>query len=163
MSTLDKLLAPYRAAVGAQPTTTASLQQDPLYSLLFPTIQQRANDAASTPNIPGSEGDWSELMVEQPGGLSTGLHLHGASGSLPLGQIAKWAEAKGFDISQLLGYQGTNKQNIGTHSPNSWHYRVNPNTGKGEAFDANYYGGGRWDSEEDALSWLLRKLENRYG
>lgn len=163
MATLDKLLAPYTAAVQGTPTNLAELQQDPLWAALFPQGAPGANAGMrDATKLPSTDGAWNELMIEQPGGLSTGLHLHGASGSLPLAQIARWAESKGFDIGQLLGYGGTTKGNIGTHTQDSWHYRVNPKFDTGEAFDANYYGGGRWDSEQQALNWLLGKLQTRY-
>ena len=105
--------------------------------------------------LPAAGGAWDELMIEQPGeGYSTGLHLHGASSSLPLKRIARWAENKGFTIGGLEGYGGVG-QVTGGHSPNSRHY-------VGEAFDANYYGGGRWKTEDQALDWLLGRLQTRW-
>lgn len=99
-----------------------------------------------------SDGSWDELMIEQPGGYSTGLHLHAASGNLPLKRIANKLENKfGVEVGELSGFQGEGKVTSG-HSPNSLHYQ-------GNAFDVNYYGDG---SEMDVLKQVQRWLDRRF-
>lgn len=126
MSALEKLLAPYVAATTGTASTQASLNADPIYQLLFPTVRPQAGQNG----MPG---------VNAPNDLI---------------KLARQLERKGFSIGELEGFQGQGPITSG-HVDNSYHYR-------GRAFDANYYGDGRWQNETQALNWLNRFLSKRY-
>lgn len=68
--------------------------------------------------------------------------------------LARQLERKGFEIGELEGFQGQGEISSG-HVDNSYHYR-------GRAFDANYYGDGKWENETQALNWLNRFLQRKY-
>lgn len=68
--------------------------------------------------------------------------------------LAKQLEGMGFDVGELEGFQGEGQINSG-HATNSQHF-------SGDAADVNYRGGGRWDSEGQALNWLAKYLKKRY-
>ena len=70
-------------------------------------------------------------------------------------EIARRLENKGFQVSGLEGFQGTGQISTG-HIDNSQHY-------SGMAGDVTYGGGGRWNSQDAALSWLENMLGRRYG
>jgi hypothetical protein len=90
-----------------------------------------------------------------PGGYSPGMM--GAHNEAL--DIARWIENRpgtDFQVGALHGFQGTPEITSG-HIENSQHY------GLGFAGDVNYYGGRRFGDEDDALSWLYRRLNARYG
>ena len=77
------------------------------------------------------------------------LHLAAEKGLKKLGRVL---ERKGFDVGENPAFGGVDP----VHTQGSQHY-------SGNAFDVNYNGDGRWDSEAEALKWLKRKLKRRFG
>ena len=86
------------------------------------------------PNVEGHEGH---------------LHLASDKGLKRLGRVL---EKKGFDVGEHPRFGNV----TGVHTGGSHHY-------SGNALDINYNGGGRWDSEADALRWLKKRLKRVYG
>ena len=129
---LAKLLAPYRSAAAGTPTTATSVAGDPVYASLFPKDQlatlanQQKNDG--TPSF----GQAPPTLIA----------------------LAKKLQRKGFDVSELEGFECVEGISSG-HATNSKHY-------SGNAMDVNYYGGGKWESEPEALNWLAKWLNKRY-
>lgn len=149
-----------------QPMESAGLD---MFSMLPMLMQQGGTPRRGRrggPALPNG-GSLDELMIEQPGeGYSTGLHLHWASDTMNNLKVARFLESHGLDVSELTGYQGEG-QVTGGHSPNSNHYGTHrvgrKNRLVGNAGDVNYYGGGRWDSEMEALKWAKRAIARRFG
>lgn len=109
---------------------------------------------AGTPTTEASmsEDPLYKLLFPQPGSSPTG----GGMGSTPadLLALARKLTKKGFSVSELEGFHGQGPITSG-HVENSLHY-------SGDAADINYYGGGRWDNEQQALDWLYGWLNKRY-
>lgn len=80
---------------------------------------------------------------------ATHLHLAAQKGIVPIG---KKLEDLGFLVGEHPKFGGVNP----VHTENSNHYSR-------DAIDVNYAGGGRWDTESQALRWLKRKLRSVYG
>lgn len=78
-------------------------------------------------------------------------HLHFARdrGIVPLGRKL---QRMGFDVGEHPAFGGVDP----VHTSGSQHY-------EGDAIDVNYYGGGRWANETQALNWLSRWLNRKYG
>jgi hypothetical protein len=140
---------------------------------MLPMLMQGRGGGRGRPGRRGApsagEGGLDQLMIEQPGeGASTGLHLHYASDTLNNAKIAKGLESKGLDVWQLTGFEGQGPISGGHTGSTSQHYQTH-RTGRkgrkvvGNAADVNYYGGGRWESEQEALEWAQRALRRRYG
>lgn len=98
-------------------------------------------------NLQGS--DMEVLYGPNVAGHAGHLHLAAQQG---LGKVLKNLQKKGFAIGEHPKYGGVG----GGHVQGSHHY-------SGNAADINYYGGGRWETEEQALRWLKRKLKKALG
>ena len=94
-------------------------------------------------------GDVEVLYGKNVAGHEGHLHLAAENGLKKLGRVL---ERKGFDVGEHPAFGGVDP----VHTNGSHHY-------DGNAFDVNYNGGGRWDSEPEALRWLKRKLRRRFG
>lgn len=86
------------------------------------------------PNVEGHEGH---------------LHLAAPTG---LKRLGNFLENKGFDVGEHAAFGGVDP----VHTSGSHHY-------DNDALDINYNGGGRWENEADALTWLKRRLRRVYG
>jgi hypothetical protein len=153
---LESLLAPYQRAIKGTPTTRGSIADDPLLSLLLPRLQAQGRGSGGGggggPLPPALSGAIDELLWRTDDHYD---HLHFGSSSLPMKKLARQLAKRGFTIGDLEGYGGTGQVSSG-HVENSMHY-------SGNAMDVNYYGGGRWKSEPQALDWLYKFLQRRYG
>ena len=76
-------------------------------------------------------------------------HLHVAGNKM--GKLGRYLQSLGFNVGENPKFGGV----APVHTDNSYHY-------KGKALDVNYGGGGRWDSEAQALSWLEKYLSNNW-
>lgn len=163
-SALERLIAPYAAAVQGQPMDAL----DPVWEALAqeggrtPSAGRGDGDGGAGRRGGGGGGDFwdrfgGDIEIFYGGNkfnpssvdASHGGHLHWAAQRGPLVKALKRIERMGFDVWQHPKFGG-----VGKHSPGSWHY-------EGRAGDINYYGGGRWDSEAQALDWLERFLARR--
>lgn len=114
-------------------------------------------------------GGVDELFYDDPRGFnasasvdpSHGDHLHFGSDDVNMRRVARKLDNKGFTVSGLEGWQGQGQISSG-HATNSYHYRDGRN-GMGQGMDVNYYGGGKWNDEQKALSWLERWLARKFG
>jgi hypothetical protein len=153
---LESLLAPYQRAIKGTPTTRGSIADDPLLSLLLPQLQARSSGggggtAGGGSLPPVAAGLIDELLWRTDGHYN---HLHLASDELPLVRLGKLLQRKGFAIGEHPKFGGVDP----VHTESSYHYRPG-----GQALDINYYGGGRWKNEPQALDWLYNFLQRRYG
>lgn len=153
LAILDKLLAPYLKAQSGEATPMDYLQSDPVYSTLFPTFApqpERGRGGGGGPTY--GQGSIEELIWQAPDHYD---HLHFASQDANLKRLARQLERRGFEVGELEGFQGEG-QVSGGHTEGSHHY-------SGNAMDVNYYGGGRWKNENQALDWLNDFLLRKYG
>lgn len=80
-------------------------------------------------------------------------HLHFAMPGGPVKRILKRIDRMpGFDVGEHPAFGGV----APVHTEGSHHYRR-------DAGDINYQGGGRFQTEADALDWLERMLVRKYG
>lgn len=163
MAYLDRLLAPYRAALIGTPATEGNLSQDPLYASLFaqamPTTQP-GGGGGPVPRGPG--GGILELLYgpDVPGHAS---HLHlAAKNVLPI--LDRISSMPGFSVGENKFFGGV----APVHVDSSYHYRgksgqVRPDKQGRMAADINYAGGGRFENESQALQWLENWINRKYG
>ena len=160
MNALQKLLAPYQAAVSGAPSTDEALAKDPVYATLgapsLTQVIQAAQNDRGAQRAPSNLGSLLELIY---GGNSLNptsndsthqSHLHVAMNS-GVKKLGHYLQSLGFDVGENPAFGGV----APVHTDNSWHY-------KGKALDVNYNGGGKWGSEGQALNWLEKYLLKQY-
>lgn len=72
-----------------------------------------------------------------------------------------WCQRKGFRVGEQRSFGGVDP----VHGASSLHYKemrngqvlYAPDNQGTLAFDINYYGGGRWKTEAEALRWLYKR------
>lgn len=154
MDVLEKLLAPYKAAIEGTPSTDARLQADPLYSALFEAPSSpRGPIGASAPNASGLlelfyGGNRFNPSSVDPTHMG---HLHVAMDD-GIVRLGRKLQRLGFDVGENPAFGDV----APVHTENSYHY-------SGDALDVNYNGGGRFRNEDRALSWLEHWLAQNYG
>ena len=160
MNALQKLLAPYQAAVSGAPSTDEALAKDPVYATLgapsLTQVIQAAQNDRGAQRAPSNLGGLLELIV---GGNRINPHSadpsHTGHGHVAMEhgivKLGKYLQGLGFDVGEHPAFGGV----APVHTTNSHHYNKN-------AIDVNYYGGGRWDNERQALNWLEKYLLKRY-
>lgn len=119
-----------------------------LYSLIAnqqqPQPLKRVRDVQSAPT---GGSLWELLYGPNVPGHADHLHVAGQK----MGKLGRYLQGLGFDVGENPKFGGV----APVHTDNSYHYT-------GHALDVNYGGGGRWDDEASALSWLKNWIANNW-